>query len=181
MSSTNGRQRFYANVSPGSKQHAALRLLAAADLTAAGLQGLIPDTEGTSSRRFRDSVLAPLVDGVLVKRVGHGNGASWTITEAGADLARELGPFGWRATGGSKDEAEPSALPKAGNGARAAGAADAAKAEIQEHPPCAGKRHWMGTGDARKPVRRPGSEDAQRLPSRVGNHLHWPDGRVTPA
>lgn len=26
---------------------------------------------------------------------------------------------------------------------------------------------------------RPGSEDAQRLPSRVGDRLYWPGGRVT--
>ncbi len=30
------------------------------------------------------------------------------------------------------------------------------------------------------PCNRPGAMDAYRLPSRVGSHLHWPDGRITP-
>lgn len=32
----------------------------------------------------------------------------------------------------------------------------------------------------RPPVLRPGAEDANRLPSRVGRTLRWPDGRVNP-
>lgn len=29
------------------------------------------------------------------------------------------------------------------------------------------------------PVIRPGSRDMTALPSRMGNRLHWPDGRIT--
>lgn len=37
----------------------------------------------------------------------------------------------------------------------------------------------LGTGDMRKPIDRAGSELAGRFPSRLGNRLYWPDGRVT--
>lgn len=33
--------------------------------------------------------------------------------------------------------------------------------------------------EVRQPSGRPGSMDAYALPSRVGNRLHWPDGRIT--
>jgi hypothetical protein len=36
-----------------------------------------------------------------------------------------------------------------------------------------------GSGDARPPHIRPGARDAAALPSRMGNTLRWPDGRVT--
>lgn len=39
----------------------------------------------------------------------------------------------------------------------------------------------MGSGDKRPPIKRPGSERAAQLPSRVGNRLYWPDGRVEDA
>lgn len=32
-----------------------------------------------------------------------------------------------------------------------------------------------------EPSTRPGAMDAFRLPSRMGEQLHWPDGRITPA
>ena len=37
----------------------------------------------------------------------------------------------------------------------------------------------MGTGDERPPVQRPGAHRADTMPSRVGDTLRWPDGRVT--
>lgn len=37
----------------------------------------------------------------------------------------------------------------------------------------------QGSGDARPPVVRPGSQHGDMLPSRVGNYLQWPDGRRT--
>jgi hypothetical protein len=37
---------------------------------------------------------------------------------------------------------------------------------------------YAGTGDLRPPVYRPGSDAAAKLPSRIGNRLHYPDGRV---
>lgn len=39
----------------------------------------------------------------------------------------------------------------------------------------------MGTGDARPPVLRPGSQDAAALPSRTGWNLRLPNGTTTPA
>lgn len=36
----------------------------------------------------------------------------------------------------------------------------------------------MGSGDAKPPVLRPGAERCAELPSRMGNRLHWPDGRT---
>lgn len=41
-----------------------------------------------------------------------------------------------------------------------------------------GSGSWVGCESA--PCSRPGGADAYRLPSRVGQRLHWPDGRVTP-
>jgi len=38
----------------------------------------------------------------------------------------------------------------------------------------------LGSGDARPPTLRPGALDCARLPSRIGNRLHWPDGQRTP-
>lgn len=43
----------------------------------------------------------------------------------------------------------------------------------------AGRHLSMGSGDAKPPRLRPGSDVASRLPSRVGDTLRWPDGRVT--
>lgn len=40
-------------------------------------------------------------------------------------------------------------------------------------------RLHLGSGDSRPPVPRPGSLDLAALPSRMGNTLRWPDGRVT--
>lgn len=40
-------------------------------------------------------------------------------------------------------------------------------------------RLHLGSGDMRTPVPRPGSLDLAALPSRMGNTLRWPDGRVT--
>jgi hypothetical protein len=40
---------------------------------------------------------------------------------------------------------------------------------------------YAGTGDLRPPVYRPGSDDAAKLPSRIGNRLHYRDGRVVDA
>lgn len=39
---------------------------------------------------------------------------------------------------------------------------------------------YLGSGDQRPPVLRPGSSAAGQLPSRMGATLRWPDGRVMP-
>lgn len=44
-----------------------------------------------------------------------------------------------------------------------------------------GRCTLMGSGDRRPPVLRAGSMAHASLPSRMGNTLRWPDGRVTPA
>lgn len=41
------------------------------------------------------------------------------------------------------------------------------------------RRPSLGTGDMRAPIDRPGSDRALTFPSRVGERLYWPDGRVT--
>ena len=40
-------------------------------------------------------------------------------------------------------------------------------------------RAGLGSGDARPALHRPGSDVCHQLPSRVGNQLRWPDGRIT--
>ena len=40
-------------------------------------------------------------------------------------------------------------------------------------------RAALGSGDARPVVPRAGSEVFRQLPSRMGNTLRWPDGRIT--
>lgn len=42
-----------------------------------------------------------------------------------------------------------------------------------------GRVHTMGTGDLRAPLDRPGSSTCSAFPSRRGNLLYYPDGRVT--
>ena len=41
------------------------------------------------------------------------------------------------------------------------------------------QRAWLGSGERRALVLRPGATDCSALPSRMGNTLRWPDGRVT--
>lgn len=41
------------------------------------------------------------------------------------------------------------------------------------------RRMALGTGDMRPPVARPGSMSSTQHPSRRGNRLYYPDGRVT--
>lgn len=43
----------------------------------------------------------------------------------------------------------------------------------------AGRVHTLGSGDVRPLVPRAGSMQAAQYPSRQGDRLHWPDGRVT--
>lgn len=40
-------------------------------------------------------------------------------------------------------------------------------------------RAWLGSGDARPQAHRPGADACAQLPSRTGNTLRWPNGRVT--
>lgn len=40
-------------------------------------------------------------------------------------------------------------------------------------------RRSAGTADRMPPPPRAGADQARQYPSRIGNHLHWPDGRVT--
>lgn len=40
-------------------------------------------------------------------------------------------------------------------------------------------RRGAGTGDLRSPAMRPGATEATQYPSRTGDRLRWPDGRVT--
>lgn len=42
-----------------------------------------------------------------------------------------------------------------------------------------GRSVALGSGDARAPVDRPGAAEAQQHPSRRGDRLYYPDGRVT--
>ena len=38
---------------------------------------------------------------------------------------------------------------------------------------------YLGSGDMRPPVMRPGADTLAQRPSRMGNTLRWPDGRIT--
>lgn len=40
---------------------------------------------------------------------------------------------------------------------------------------------YAGTADRQPMVYRAGSQDALKLPSRMANRLHYPDGRILPA
>jgi hypothetical protein len=54
--------------------------------------------------------------------------------------------------------------------------------QLQHGMVCAVNRNaYAGTGDKRPPVYRPGSDAAAKLPSRIGNRLHYRDGRVVDA
>jgi hypothetical protein len=37
----------------------------------------------------------------------------------------------------------------------------------------------LGSGDVRPPVMRPGADTLAKRPSRMGDTLRWPDGRIT--
>lgn len=55
------------------------------------------------------------------------------------------------------------------------------EAEVTTSPLLLSRPHLRtGTGDARPPVLRAGSEDAARLPSVRGRWRYWPDGRKEP-
>jgi len=62
---------------------------------------------------------------------------------------------------------------------RAAQVASGALALVSLHAMTSGRVHLAGSGDLRPPVPRPGSLDAAALPSRMGQRLRWPDGRIT--
>lgn len=140
-------------VAPGSQQHALLCLLAPDDMTIGAMMLALRVTD-TSVPDFASQVLGPLFEHGLVERV---HGRHYMCSDAGSTLARQLGPVG--AASPEPGAAEPTAT----NG---------------QHAPLR-HRSSMGTGDQRPPVRRPGSADARNLPSRLGDHLHWPCGRIT--
>lgn len=150
----------------GSVQHAALRLLAATELTAPHLKGVLADGQAYTARELHRKVLEPLRELGLVLAERGTNPPLWAVTHEGAEVARRLGPFGKRA-----GAADATAAPAQTDDATPA-------TTISAH---SRRRLTLGTGDQRPPKLRPGSDDAAKLPSRMGKWLVWPDGSRTAA
>lgn len=142
----------------GSVQHKVLRVLEACELSCADSLAVAGDPERFTPRRWNLEVLGPLREAGMLEWERATN--TWGTTEHGSALARRLGPLDGEVV--------------------AAGPAPAAKHNGDDSllRSC-GPRRYFGLLAQRPPVLRPGSEDAARLPSRMGDRLHWPDGRVT--
>jgi len=154
-------------VAAGSLQHAALRILDTCEMTATDLRLMLLLPDGMHHKGFLAQVVFPLQAQGLVEL--DSNATTWGTTDLGAAAAAKLGPFN--------------------DSSRLRGFADkeAAQAEptLDHAPGCrplpCRQRLAMGNADKMPPVPRPGSEQATKLPSRMGNRLHWPDGSVTAA
>lgn len=144
----------------GTALHQALAFLRAMSLTPQQLMRAM-EIDGRRERdAFIDDVLTPLFVHGMAERDGH----AWVLTEAGLAEADRLGAFG---------AADPT---------RTAAGIDRASALAHEllaaSTPCK-PRLAIGTGDMRPAPYREGSLEARRHPSRRGDRLYWPDGRVT--
>lgn len=142
----------------GSELHAVLRLLDACELSCSDSLSAAGDTARYTPRRWHLEVLSPLHEMGLLHWDRRSN--TWGTTDDGSSVSRKLGPLG---------EEKPATAP---------GSRPSPAATPLQH---CGPRRYAATNTGRPPVPRPGSEDAARLPSRMGDRLHWPDGRITDA
>lgn len=140
----------------GSTQHAVLRLLDSCELSCVDTLAVVGENERSDTRMFHRDVLAPLKEQGLLHWDRQAN--TWGATDEGSAVARKLGPLDGELL------TEKAAAAPLGPGLT---------------PQYSGRRQYLGIGDMRPPALRPGSEDAARLPSRMGDRLHWPDGRVS--
>lgn len=140
----------------GTVQHAVLRVLDVCELSGVDSLAVAGDPERYTARRWGLEVLGPLREAGLLHWDRKTN--TWGATDEGSALARKLGPL---------NDEMPDAAP------------DMRVAPAEPAPQHCGPRRYLATNSGRAPVTRPGSEDAATLPSRMGDRLHWPDGRVT--
>lgn len=144
------------NIKRGSVQHRLLRLLDACELSAIDSLSIAGDPEKHTPRRWMLNVLQPLREMSLID---FDRGAqTWATTELGSELAGRLGPL---------DDDAPPAKP----------AREPSQSGADGLQRSCGPRRYVGLLCAAAPAMRPGSDDAARLPSRMGDVLYWPDGR----
>ena len=158
--------KHYMGVVRNSLQHIALRVLDSCTASAVSLHAMIPES-GMTPLQFLKAVIIPMQTAGLLHLDRADN--TWGTTDAGSTVARTLGRLDGATVVNDFDDRAP-----------------ADDAPTMEHAPgcrplpCR-PRLAMGNADRMPPVPRPGSEQATRLPSRMGGRLHWPDGRVTQA
>lgn len=123
-------------------------------------------TTNTGPVEFERQVLRALRERGLI---AHTEQWEWQITPEGRDLMRQLN----RLTAHEADRAAGSNLDANPMPERPA------LNEADEHLLFAGQRRPCSHTDLMPPTPRPGSQDAERFPSRRGARLYYADGRVT--
>jgi hypothetical protein len=154
-----------------SPAHRMLRTLGLQRLTRDGLHGQLKTLWPATSWNQLSSLLRVATErGYVLQENGR-----WARTAAGAEEVKRLAGL---ASADQVDGPEPEVPAAAETIEPPAPSPDPAPLPAPGGAPCAPRRS-ASFADLAPPPRRPGADDALQQPSRIGNRLHYRDGRVT--